>query len=244
MVYSALEPLVAAATSRDSALDNLEKLGAYFTSQIHDLNNQVAVLSNAELLHSLSDLPVEPGTTRFLDQLFTSIRRLSATSDRLNEVRKIFPLSVTHIPCADAAAGVVRAAESNTGWTLSGNIPCSGKVQVNPRWIAPVVEEIMARIAPQGVMTLSVGELPVRHYQQVLRRGFADQSREAFLVHFHGEAASCGFANRPENGDYDYEIAVELVRLMGAGLSLGLSDDPLDVLLAFRLSDEEIWAAT
>lgn len=238
MVFTTLEPMVAEANRLETDLGNLEKLGAYFTSQIHDLNNQVAVLSNAELLHSLSDLPVEKGTATFLEQLFTSIRRLSATSDRLNDVRKVYPLTIPHISCAEATTGIRRIVEAMPGWTLTAPISSTGSVSVNPRWIGVVIGELLARTASVGKVTLSVGELPVRHYQQVLRQGMENTSRLAFLVHFRGEREVDEIVESATNGDYDYEIALELVRLMGAGLSLGLSDDPFDVLLAFRFTDE------
>lgn len=217
----------------DFGLNSLERLGAFFTSQIHDLNNQIAVLSNSELLRP-NDASASPCMNQFLEGLFTAVHRLSATCEQFNDVRKKYPVEVEKISLSEANDAIIGAVGDCKGWRAEGLLSGGQRVCLNAGWLSAIVTQLIIHMqAANGVVRLSIGELPPRQYQYNLRSGFNEGPTRALLVHFLGEKLPNSLVTEPAS--QELTIALELIRLLGAAISLHRSDSAQDYLLAFRL---------
>jgi hypothetical protein len=217
--------------SREPGLNALERLGAYFTSQLHDLNNQMAVLSNSELL-----LP-EPGSiplevAAFLQKLFGSIHRLSATCAEFNAVRKMHSIEVKSVSLQEAMDTILGVVGDCQGWNAQSRAVGDAQVLLNVAWLPMIISELIADMQTElGSVEISIGLLPPRQYQHPLRSLYCDGPDRGLLVHFKGANP----LESPKAASTEFQIAMELVRLQGAAVSLSRSDSAKDYLLAFRL---------
>lgn len=216
----------------DLGLSSLERLGAFFTSQIHDLNNQMAVLSNSELL--LPDArSISPEMQDFVQGLFGAIHRLSATCDQFNAIRKIYPLEVEKISLREAVEVIAGAVGDCKGWHAWGKITGDLQVFLNASWLPVIITQLAAHMQTEkGIVQVSIGELPPRQYKYALRSAYTQGPNRALLLHFKGESPAIATEAIDKNA---FLIAIELIRLQGAAISLNRSDSTQDYLLAFRL---------
>jgi len=217
-------------------LSSLEMLGAFFTSQIHDFNNQMAVLSNAELLLP-TDTSLSPAMADFMKRLFGAIHRLSGTCDQFNAVRKLFPIDLPAIGLLDAFDAVAEAAGRCPGWKMTGRASGTEAVLLQPAWLPFIIETLIADLGTaEGSLNCAVGELPLRQYEYALRPSFLDHGpSRALLIRLKGEPVSPAGSKMDLERPAHFKIALELIRLQGAGISLTISDSAQDYLLAFRL---------
>ena len=212
-----------------AGLNSLELLGVFFISQIHDLNNQMAILSNSEWLQPDGSDVAE--MQEFARELYSSIHRVSATCDRLNIARKSYPIEVGHISLKDAVQGIIGVASQCPGWTVVDRSEGDAHVSLKLEWLPLILAQLTGHLQSGGVMEISISELPPRHYEHSIRTTFSQDSTRALLLHLRGR----GSAMESEVRRQDFEIAMELIRLMGAGVSLGRTDSEKDCLVAFRL---------
>ena len=213
-----------------AGLNSLELLGAFFISQTHDLNNQMAILSNSEWLQP--DGADVGEMQEFLRELFTSIHRVSATCDQLNAARKSYPVKVDCIHLGEAVQGIIGVASQCPGWSVVDHSDGDAHVSLKLEWLPLILTQLSGHLQSGGVMEISIGELPPRHYEHSIRTTFSHDSTRVLLLHLRGTGSAMAGA---EIRRQDFEIALELIRLMGAGVSLGRTDSEKDCLLAFRL---------
>jgi hypothetical protein len=122
------------------------------------------------------------------------------------------------------------------GWTAKSTAQGERQVLLNAAWLPEIVSQLIAHMpTANGHVEISVGELPARQYFHSLRTSFSDRPSPALLVSFKGgDIPAAPVADEwPAAGDF--QVAVELVRLLGAGISLAHSDSNKDYLLALRL---------
>ena len=213
-----------------AGLNSLELLGAFFISQIHDLNNQMAILSNSEWLQPAGSDVGE--MQEFVRELFTSIHRVSATWDQMNAARKSYPINVGRISLEEAVREIIGVAAQCPGWSVVDHAEGDAHILLKLEWLPMILAQLTGRMQSGGVMEISVGELPPRHYEHAIRATFSQDSTRVLLLHLKGSGDAT--AHEALRGQ-DFEIAMELIRLMGSGVSLGRTDSEKDCLLAFRL---------
>ncbi|MEO7934270.1 MAG: hypothetical protein ABIT76_14040 [Chthoniobacterales bacterium] len=216
-------------SEKEPGLSSLELLGAYFTSQLHDLNNQMAVLSNSELF-----LPAtgSPEVAEFLQKLFGSIHRLSATCAEFNAIRKMHPVEVESVSLQEAVEAIIGAVGDGQGWNAQSKADGDARVLLNLAWLPMIISELITDMQTElGSVEISIGLLPPRQYQHALRSLYGEGPDRGLLVHFKGRNP----LESPKTASAEFQIAMELVRLLGAAVSLSRSDTAKDYLLAFRL---------
>ncbi len=215
----------------EPGLSSLERLGAFFTSQLHDVNNQMAVLSNSELLLPDAD-SISPEVAEFLQGLFGSIHRLSATCDEFNAFRKTHPIKIETVSLPEAVDGIMEAVGNCKGWNARSKVIGDAQVMLNLAWLPTIISQLIANMQTKlGSVEVSLGLLPPRQYKHALRSLNGENPDRGLLVHFRGENAL-----EPQKiTSPEFQMAMELVRLLGAAVSLNRSDIAKDCLLAFRL---------
>ncbi len=211
-------------------LTALELLGAYFTSQLHDLNNQVSVLANSELLIP-TESELTPQLSGFLADLFRAVRRVSDTCCELNDVRKTMPVEPEICGLASSIQTMADEIENHSGWTVVADPVEGGDALINPRWLPFMLDQILTRLPATGEVHIRLGSLPPRQYLHTLRGHFGGTATRALMVHFQGAPG----AEVEVVETRDFAIALELIRLLGAAISLQRSDAAHDILLAFRV---------
>lgn len=215
----------------DLGLNSLELLGAYLTSQIHGLNNQIAVLTNSEWLQP-AEASASPEMTQYLNGLFAAVHRLSTTCGHFNVARKRYPIMVEKIPATQAAAKILEVVSKCPGWTVVDRTDGNGLVTMEETWLTAIFSQLTERMESNGgSVEISVGELPARQYKHSLRTPFNFDATRALLVQLRGSSETSSKDGIPAP---DFPIALELVRLMGAGISLSRLDSEKDYLIAFQ----------
>ena len=217
----------------DLGLNSLELLGAYLTSQIHGLNNQMAVLSNSEWLQP-AEASASTEMTEYLAGLFAAVKRLSVTCNHFNVARKRYPVLVGKLPVPEGVAKILEVTARCPGWTATDKTEGAGLVTIELDWLYAIFSQLTERMETAGgTIELSIGELPPRQYKHSLRVPFNYDATRALLVQFRGNDTPA--PARVEPPAPDFPIAMELIRLMGAGVSLTRMDAEKDYLIAFQL---------
>lgn len=138
----------------------LEIMGALMVRLIHDLSNQLTILSgNAQVLDLVRNNPER--LDKVIDRIKTSSGQAGELIDRFARFRQELPLRTT--PHAlTACLGTLEALNPlKPGWRVEVRSELKGRISLEPRWVGFMVWQVaLLSGATAGVVALSEGDFP------------------------------------------------------------------------------------